>query len=186
VWTWAFHFFEFCTNFNFENIAHENVIFLHSNTRFLLGMHSYCLSHSTRLILHLWHPLKICTWGKCLTLQFPLHKLFLFLFIYFFCVRLEASHLQSRYSTAEPHLQSILLCLYWRWGSRELCAQAVLKPRSSQSQPLKYRGLQCKPLRPSYTSQVLSLAVCVTLGRLLNLSGPGFSPIQNGDEPCVC
>jgi hypothetical protein len=37
----------------------------------------------------------------------------------------------------EPHLQSILLWLFWRWGSLKLLVQAGLEHRSSQSQPLK-------------------------------------------------
>jgi hypothetical protein len=37
----------------------------------------------------------------------------------------------------EPHLQSVLVWLFWRWGSLELFAWAGLEPPSSQSQPLK-------------------------------------------------
>jgi hypothetical protein len=49
----------------------------------------------------------------------------------------------------EPHLQSILLWLFWSWGSCDLFAQAGLKPLSSQSQPSNedYRG---EPLVPSH------------------------------------
>jgi hypothetical protein len=42
----------------------------------------------------------------------------------------------------EPHFQSILLWLFWRWGSHELGAQAVLKLQSLWSQPPKWLGLQ--------------------------------------------
>jgi hypothetical protein len=37
----------------------------------------------------------------------------------------------------EPHLQPILLWLFWRWGSHELFARAGLKLEPSGSQPPK-------------------------------------------------
>jgi hypothetical protein len=41
----------------------------------------------------------------------------------------------------EPHLQSILLWLFWRWGSHELFAWAGLESWSSRSWPPKQLGL---------------------------------------------
>jgi hypothetical protein len=42
----------------------------------------------------------------------------------------------------EPHLQSILLCLFLEIGSCELFAWAGLEPWSSWTQPPKQLGLQ--------------------------------------------
>jgi hypothetical protein len=47
-------------------------------------------------------------------------------------VKLRALCLQSRHSALEPHLQSILLWLFWR-SSHKLFAWACLKPHFSQS-----------------------------------------------------
>jgi cellulose synthase/poly-beta-1,6-N-acetylglucosamine synthase-like glycosyltransferase len=44
----------------------------------------------------------------------------------------------------EPHLQSILLWLFWRWGSHELSAQAGLEPWISASQAARITGVNNK------------------------------------------
>jgi hypothetical protein len=57
--------------------------------------------------------------------------------------------LQSRHSTLEPHHQSILLWLFWRWGSPALFARAGLKPRSSRAQSPEYLKFLNVPTRVS-------------------------------------
>jgi hypothetical protein len=49
---------------------------------------------------------------------------------------------KSRHSTAEQHLQSILLCLFWRWRPHKLFVRVGLQPPSSWSQPPKWLELQ--------------------------------------------
>jgi hypothetical protein len=41
----------------------------------------------------------------------------------------------------DSHLQSVLLCLFWRWGFLNYFPGLAQTPQSSQSQPLNYIGL---------------------------------------------
>jgi hypothetical protein len=55
-------------------------------------------------------------------LLFPFQNLSVILFFFLFWglglgFELRALHVQGRHSLLEPHLQSILLWLFWRWGS---------------------------------------------------------------------
>jgi hypothetical protein len=63
-----------------------------------------------------------------------------YLFIYFFCETgfwawLHAC--KAGFLPLEPHLQSILLWLFWRWGLVKYLPRIGFEPRSSQSQSPK-------------------------------------------------